>query len=296
MVENNGNNLPKPGLLDHFTRADELLAELLMINRGMAASLGIAPAQAVSPNMQALKEALTNGQTIPYDIIGGDSGLAMDSARSDQQFEIEGTNLVAATDGDLDGVTIRFNSSIARPVPIKYFNPWSQPFFKIYLTHTAQSGKTLYLAIGRGTTAITGGISFAGQTGGMRLQPEWAALMGVDKNFYAYGSGGGFGTGVEATYSVPATKTLYITGMSAYQRPQAAADYDHHLYFQSYIVSQDPITLDLTTHAEFGGIGGGGLDFNKPQVIAGGLTFILGIATMANVTCIRHACAWGYEL
>jgi len=39
--------------------------------------------------------------------------------------------------------------STADPVPVKYFNPWRQQFFQIFLTHTAQPGKKLYLAIGR---------------------------------------------------------------------------------------------------------------------------------------------------
>jgi len=153
--------IPKQGLLDYLTRMDELLvANLKAIkNLEMVTNL-VLPAVKRKSSVEMRRE-LELGQYIPYEV----RAFAMDSARADEKIEIEGDQLTAqvSTGGTLSGVKIRFNMPTADQVPMDMFNPWKQQFYTIYLTHTAQSGKTLYLAIGREAAAETIGYSISAE-------------------------------------------------------------------------------------------------------------------------------------
>jgi len=94
-----------------------------------------------------IKKLVEGGQFVPYEI----KEYALDSARTNEPITVEGDHLAAqvSSGATLAGVTIRFNMLTAGAVPIEFFNPWKQQFFKLFLTHTAQAGKKLYLAIGR---------------------------------------------------------------------------------------------------------------------------------------------------
>jgi hypothetical protein len=153
--------LPKQGLADYFTRLDELMIAQLKLMKSLEISLNLSIPAVKKLPLQEMKTLLESGQYMPYDILR--NGIDMTTARTDEEFVVEGDHLTAQTDGTLDGVTIRFNIQSAPAVPIKYFNPWSQQFFRIYLTHTAQAGKTLYLAIGREASAETSSFSIAAE-------------------------------------------------------------------------------------------------------------------------------------
>ena len=155
--------IPKTLPLDLLTRMDELLIENIKAVRDLRGLVSIVLPTPALDN-RVLKESLLSGQQIPYEIVGGTNGLSLATARTDVPFNIQGTQLTINTNGSLEGITIRFNNLNTHPVPIRYFNPWYQPFFKIYLTHTAQAAKTLYLMATReaaGTIGAAGTFTYA---------------------------------------------------------------------------------------------------------------------------------------
>ena len=145
-------NYPAQRLLDHLTRQDELLIHINESLRNLNANLSAlsgAPAQITVNNIQNLQKQLLEASVVPYSL----KQYAMDTAVQDQQVNEEGAMLVSASDGSLDGVTIRFNNQSNNAVPLKYFN-WQIPFFRFYVTWPAQANKTLFLAIGRQNIAV----------------------------------------------------------------------------------------------------------------------------------------------
>jgi len=82
----------------------------------------------------------------PYNVME----IPMDTAVTDKELDIPGIGLVANTDGTLSGVSIKFDSVAYAAIPLIMFkNPRFYPFERIYVTFTAQAGKTLYLLVGR---------------------------------------------------------------------------------------------------------------------------------------------------
>jgi hypothetical protein len=92
-----------------------------------------------------LKKALENGVLIPYRILVNEAGIDMTTAKTNFPYLVRGKSLLVATDGTLDGVTIRFNMKTADAIPVKYMRLWIGDFFQIFLTHAAQSGKKLWI-------------------------------------------------------------------------------------------------------------------------------------------------------
>lgn len=168
MMPRNVPEYPNQRLLDYLTRSDELLIKIIEIQKRILAALerglpGAGPTDASIKisNLVNLKDSLQNGQLFPYTILTFD----MTNAQTEFQYVVEGTNLVAATDGSLDGCFARMNHLQADRTPLKYFD-WDMPFFKLYLSWLAQPAKTLYLAIGKqagakGTQRSIGGVSSA---------------------------------------------------------------------------------------------------------------------------------------
>lgn len=137
--------VPPQRLLDYFTRVDELLlANLDVMNRLIQVMSRDGGGIAAPISSVELKKSLEIGATIPYSIIS----KAMDTAGDDELVTVDGTSLVSATDGTLEGCYVRFNNKQFDRSPLAHFD-WDTPFFKIYLTWPAQAGKTLYLAVGR---------------------------------------------------------------------------------------------------------------------------------------------------
>jgi len=87
----------------------------------------------------------------PYNV----RAIPMDTALTNAEIELPGTSLTVNTDGSLTGVTIRIDSATYDAIPLDRFkNFYLYPFEKLYLTFTAQAGKTLYLLIGRGMSRM----------------------------------------------------------------------------------------------------------------------------------------------
>lgn len=125
--------IPPAGSLDQLTRTDEIL---LNIYRAI-----------LNPNLpnQARKQELINGTMHPYEIVE----FKLDGARTDEEKLIDGDHLLAATDGDLTNITIKLNHKGNSAIPLAEFNPVASQFYRIFLTNTAQAGKTLKLFVGR---------------------------------------------------------------------------------------------------------------------------------------------------
>ncbi len=145
--------LPKQGLLDYMSRMDELLIANLKLMKSleMVTNIMLPPVKRLP--LSEMKQQLESGQYVPYEV----KELDMTVARTDEPLVIEGDHLTAqvSSGATLTGITIRFNMETASPVPMEFFNPWKQQFFKIFLTHTAQADKKLYLAIGREASSET---------------------------------------------------------------------------------------------------------------------------------------------
>ena len=141
--------IPPQKNFDFTTRIDELLVILskavVVLNQSVIDSR--------PKPMTELKNILESGQQVDYQLLT----LSMDTARNDESITIQGKHLTAAVSNGatLEGTTVRFNMSTTDAVPMDKFNPWNQEFFRIYLTHTAQPGKHLYLAIGKSSAADT---------------------------------------------------------------------------------------------------------------------------------------------
>lgn len=80
----------------------------------------------------------------------------LDVAETDKRFEIAGDYLEFATDGTMTGISVRIGSKVADSIPLDKFKQQRFPatFKEFYVTWTAQSGKTLYIFIGREGTEV----------------------------------------------------------------------------------------------------------------------------------------------
>jgi len=147
-------DIPKKGFLDRWTRVDELLEAnvklLHSIRNEIVMLYGAAVPAAIIPPAEQ-RSAAESGQYIPYDVKTFD----MSAARENAEIVVQGNFLHIWTDGSYEGITIKLNMAtnpainIARRNSIEGFRFW-----KLYLTHTAQAGKTLDLFWGRdGTVA-----------------------------------------------------------------------------------------------------------------------------------------------
>ena len=78
--------------------------------------------------------------------------IPMDTALTDKEVELPGNSLSVNTDGSLTGVTIKFDYTTSDTILLALFKDFSfypGGFSRIYVTFTAQTGKTLYLFVGR---------------------------------------------------------------------------------------------------------------------------------------------------
>jgi len=135
-------------------------------------------------------------------------------------------------------------------------------------------------------------ISVAAQAVGVYLQPEWAAKEGQDKNFIASATNATWGQVASGTYTVPTGKALYICGISGQIEADMAANYDHHLYSNVWLLNE---TTDVTL-AIVGGLGGGSLIFPKPIKVPAGIAVTYKIVNRSNISCNLAVTMWGYEV
>jgi hypothetical protein len=109
-----------------------------------------------------------------YDIIS----FPLDTATTDKEWPGEGYFLYAWTNGSLDGISVRPNSKANCSIPFEQFGYESAVGFdRIWLTWTAQAGKTLYIFVGRrkGThlSQVSVGGGGSGSGGGVENRDAW---------------------------------------------------------------------------------------------------------------------------
>ena len=72
--------------------------------------------------------------------------LPLNDARRDEEFVISGSYIyVLDTDGNL---SLRFNEISNDIIPLQKYRTIETPFYRLFLTNSAQTGKTIKLAIG----------------------------------------------------------------------------------------------------------------------------------------------------
>jgi len=84
---------------------------------------------------------------VPYNALS----QPLDTATTDKEYQLPGNSLEFATDGSFTGITVRVGSKKADAIPLDRFKALKFPvgFKEFYVTWTAQSGKTLYIFVGR---------------------------------------------------------------------------------------------------------------------------------------------------
>lgn len=154
--------LPKEGLLDLFSSNAKLLRELILETRALNAKIGVGVAPAVpggapgglitipsigTMSLEELRRRLESGEWEPYKT---HTVSDMSTAAADSEISIEGDYLACWTNGSYAGIGVRFNHPNNSIIYFSQFNPIRlMPFWKLYLTYTAQANKSLCLFIGR---------------------------------------------------------------------------------------------------------------------------------------------------
>ena len=136
------------------------------------------------------------------------------------------------------------------------------------------------------------GIDFEAQSMGVYLQPEWAALQAVDKNFTGLIADVDFGETVYIEYRVPAGKTLYITDVAAACAAHNAVDGDLPQHFWAYLANVS--TTGFLTR--LGGNGGMAIVYNKPKVFLAGESMRFCAGSAAKHAVRLYSSCGGYEI
>lgn len=98
-----------------------------------------------------------------YDIFS----FPMDAAVTDKEWPVEGYFLFSWTDGSLNGIQVRPNSKAHGAIPLEKMGfESSVGFDRIWLTWTAQAGKTLYIFVGRRKGSRLTQLNLGGGAGG----------------------------------------------------------------------------------------------------------------------------------
>jgi len=106
-----------------------------------------------APPRKKIEEAMPWPEKQPYTVLE----YRLDDARNKEEINYPGDVLTVATNGTLAGIEVRLESKENNAVPLLRFNPVKYPrgWEKFYLTNTTQSGKKLWLFIGRAAGAST---------------------------------------------------------------------------------------------------------------------------------------------
>ncbi len=148
MADRKGNGYPPKQLLDLLSRNSDVLVQINESLRALASGQMLSPQQlqqfgVVSPT--------PTPSEVPYD----DISIKLDTTTTDYELPgVFGDFLDAWTDGDLTGIAVKFNSLANKPLYLsRRHTIYGFKFNKLYLTWTAQAGKTLDLFIGREASA-----------------------------------------------------------------------------------------------------------------------------------------------
>ena len=225
--------------------------------------------------------------------------FALDTARAapGELVQLPGNVIAAYTDGSYEGSFIRIENQGNDAIPLAEVNPYYHPgpFTQFYLETTAQTGKYLRLVVASRAFLSISDLSMHIETAqkvGLYLQPEWAALQALDKNFVTQGLDVSPEVAVYLDYAVPSGKNLYVCGYSTSITSNLVTDYDHHIRVRGHIRNYtDNILL-----VHMGGEGGSGLTFPKPVTIPGGKTMRINAQNFNNIDCDIFLSTWGYEI
>lgn len=111
--------------------------------------------------------------------------LDLATARTDEEFVITGNYVYAITATDVDTTaSLRFNEQFRSLVPLYLGRGVKAPFYRVFITNTAQAGKTIDLAFGVESEtfevfdvgkalSITGGISFVTENKKILRDDSW---------------------------------------------------------------------------------------------------------------------------
>jgi len=143
-------------LSDKTTQTNVLLAQLIEAIKASPKVLELTDTQ-VELIAQRMVVALTKPPIPPGLPFYNVREFLLDTARTDEEVQISGDLLVAWTDGTLIGCKVKLEQGTEDAIPLDKFNPVTYPrgWSKFYLTTTAQSGKILYLFVGRAAGAET---------------------------------------------------------------------------------------------------------------------------------------------
>jgi len=142
--------LPPQKLLDHLTRIDELIIANMKVMKELGALVKIQVGPMAGLDLAEQRRMVESGQWVPYSI----KTFALDTARTNEKVLVEGDFIHAYTDGAYAGIGVRFNNDNNDLIYFERRNPiYGFRFWSLYLTHTAQAGKTLDLMIGREASA-----------------------------------------------------------------------------------------------------------------------------------------------
>lgn len=187
----------KQQILDRLTRQDELM---IRVNESLiqllAAIKGITPGQAgiLTQYYQVPNQnELLNAQVVPYRI----KELSMTAAAADFAVTEQGTYFVAASDGSLKDVYVKYNNPSNDRSPLNYFN-WQIPFYKLFFTWPAQANKKLYIAIGLKGIAAP------------EVRPAQASLVTPGQEVLYNAMPAGIGTYFSTMFNFAAAKRLVL--------------------------------------------------------------------------------------
>ena len=133
---------------------------------------------------------------------------------------------------------------------------------------------------------------FEGDKSKLFTVADWAAVEANDKTLGVTSANKGNGTTVQATYTVPAGKTLFITQFGFAVYATNAADADNNQICRGAITN---VTTGVV-NASMGGNGGGGMSLTKPMVLTEGQQLALSVANESNHNCDLQAVCSGYEI
>lgn len=142
--------IPGQRPLDIGTRLDELMVLNLEAIKALDRTIKIVLPAAKTLSAVEMRKRAESGQWAPYSV----KSIDLSSARTDEPVLIQGDFVHAWTDGIMDSIGLKFNHTNNDLVYLKRRNPISGfPFWKLFLSNTAQAGKTLDLMIGREASA-----------------------------------------------------------------------------------------------------------------------------------------------
>jgi hypothetical protein len=301
---------PAPGILDVFSRVDELiLAQTRVLNRlaGIIENLN-----GLSGKLPALGQQETNFNKIT---------ISLSTAQIDKEIT---TNrpfnyLQFWCDGKMDGISVKLGSQGSESIPLNQMViiPVNNNPDKIYLTNDVLAGRTqlvvffvrsssplslttigvdlLAQSIGNLTVDLVAqtignlSINVAAQGVGVYLQAEWAAKEDIDKIILASSTNVNPRSGTGVSYTVPAGKTLYITHLTYSVVSYSIADSD--LLHTAYIQLSTGSTINAITSGP-----GGVFNLPVPAKISSGNYVNITIDNYSNHQCNLTGLAVGYEI